>query len=353
MNTTHKLGALILLGALAPITLPGQTAAQAKPPVQAAAPAQAAAPQSTVCASVLATHLFVVGAANPQTGVFCQHTGDDTVWSHTGSKTIRAFAIAPGPLSHGRVLYIAGGNGVHLSRDGGRTWKITTDWRITEVMCVAPDPADTNTVYCTTPYGVFKTVDGCATWTEMNAGLKALYAPSLIVGKGGLLYCVTEDGIYRSTDGAGHWSRMPLSVTGTRVLAQSPADPSFLIAGTESYGLYVSHDGGNIWTRSESGVDHMTFYSVAFDPVNPAIVYAGGYVTGVYKSVDGAKSWTRVNEGLTNPTIHAIAVDPLDHNHVYAATLWGGVFGSLDGGAHWKSAGLSGSQVWSIVIHTY
>jgi photosystem II stability/assembly factor-like uncharacterized protein len=87
--------------------------------------------------------------------------------------------------------------------------------------------------------------------------------------------------------------------------------------------------------------------------VNPEIVYAGGYVTGVYKSVDGAKSWKRMNEGLANLTVHGIAVDPRDHNHVYAATLWGGVFGSLDGGANWKSAGLGGSQVWSIVINTF
>jgi photosystem II stability/assembly factor-like uncharacterized protein len=86
--------------------------------------------------------------------------------------------------------------------------------------------------------------------------------------------------------------------------------------------------------------------------VNPDIVYAGGYVTGVYKSLDGAKTWKRTNEGLANLNVHAIAVDPLDHNRVYAATLWGGVFSSVDGGAHWKSAGLSGSQVWSIVIHT-
>jgi photosystem II stability/assembly factor-like uncharacterized protein len=306
-----------------------------------------------VFAPVTATRLFVVGAANPQTGVFVQHPGDDTVWTHTGAKTIRAFGIALSPGSKGRVMYIAAGNGVHLSRDGGRTWKITTDWRITEVMCVVPDPLDTNTVYCSTPYGIFKTSDGCASWQEMNSGLTSLFTPSLIAGKEGRLYCVTEDGLFASTDGARHWGRMGLSVSGTRVIAQSPADHSFLIAGTENYGLYVSHDGGKIWTRSESGVDHMTFYAVAFDPVDPEIVYAGGYVTGVYKSVDGAKSWKRMNEGLGNLNVHAIAVDPVDHSRVYAATLWGGVYGSGDGGATWKSAGLSGAQVWNIVINLF
>jgi photosystem II stability/assembly factor-like uncharacterized protein len=319
--------------------------------------AQTAAPGTpahvSVYASVLATHLFVVGAANPQTGVFLQHPGDDTAWSHVGSKTIRAFHSAAGPGTNGRVLYIAGGNGVHLTRDGGRTWKITTGWQITEVMSVLPDPLDSNTVYCSTPYGIFKTTDGCSSWHEMNNGLSSFFTPWVIAGKGGVLYCVSEEGIYRSTDGAARWERMGLSVTGTRVVAMSPADPSFLIAGTEKFGLYVSHDGGKIWARSESGVDHMTFYAVAFDPVNPDIVYAGGYVTGVYKSLDGAKTWKRMNEGLANLNVHGIAVDPLDHNRVYAATLWGGVYASADGGATWKSAGLTGSQVSSIVINTY
>lgn len=348
MHTFHTFltgGALLLIAA-------SVASAQVNPPAAWNSP-RSAGDRSTVRASVLATHLFVVGAANPETGVFVQHPGDDTVWSHTGSKTIRAFGIAPGPGAGGRVMYIAGGNGVHLTRDGGRTWKITTDWRVTEVMCVAPETSDTNTVYCSTPYGIFKTTDGCATWNVMNTGLASLYVPCVIVGRKGGLFCVSEDGLYESPDGAGHWERMGLSVHGTRVLAQSPFDPSFLVAGTEEFGLFVSHDGGGVWTRSEAGVDHMTFYAVAFDPVNPSVVYAGGYVTGVYKSVDGAKTWKRTNEGLANLTVHAIAVDPLDCNRVYAATLWGGVYASTDGGANWKSAGLSGAQVWSIVIDTF
>ena len=329
--------ALLFLVALAPPRLAGQIPAQ----------------KTTVFAPVTATRLFVVGAANPQTGVFVRQPGDDTLWGHMGAKTIRAFGVALAPGSKGRVVYIAAGNGVHLSRDGGITWKITTGWKITEVMCVVPDPADTSTVYCSTPYGIFKTIDGCSTWEEMNNGLTSYFTPSLIVGKEGRLYCVTEDGLFSSIDGARRWERMGLSVSGTRVIAQSPADPLFLIAGTENYGLYVSHDGGKIWTRSESGVDHMTFYSVAFDPVNPEILYAGGYVTGVYKSLDGAKSWKRMNEGLGNLNVHGIAVDPLDHNRVYAATLWGGVYSSGDGGATWKNAGLTGAQVWNIVIVTF
>ena len=90
--------ALLFLVALAPPRLAGQVPSQ----------------KTTVFAAVTATRLFVVGAANPQTGVFVRQPGDDTLWGHKGAKTIRAFGVALAPGSKGRVVYIAAGNGVHL-----------------------------------------------------------------------------------------------------------------------------------------------------------------------------------------------------------------------------------------------
>ena len=57
-------------------------------------PATLLSQESTVYVSVLSTKLFVVGAANPETGVFYKKTTDDTVWQHTGPKNIRDFGIA-------------------------------------------------------------------------------------------------------------------------------------------------------------------------------------------------------------------------------------------------------------------
>lgn len=315
----------------------------------------AGAQTSTVYASVVATKLFVVGAANPQTGLFTQHPGDDTTWQHTGPNNIRAFGLAVPGRDRGRVMYISGGNGVHKSTNGGATWKITTDWRITEVLWVAPDPRDTATVYCATEFGIFKTSDGCATWTEMNRGLTQTFTQCVLVDHAvpGKVYCATEDGLFQSLDGAATWTRMGLSVGGTRVIAQHPRDSGMLVAATESYGIYVSRDGGKVWVRSEAGVDHLTFYAIAFDPTNPEIVYAGGYVTGVYKSTNGARSWRRMNDGLGNLNIHAIAVDPTNGQRVYAATMWGGMYRTDDGGASWRPAGLGGAQIWNLVIQSF
>jgi photosystem II stability/assembly factor-like uncharacterized protein len=313
------------------------------------------AQSSTVFTTVVATRLFVVGAANPPTGLFFQRVQGDTGWHHTGPSTIRAFYAAVFRPSRGRILYLGAGNGVHRSTDGGATWRITTGWDITEVLCVAPDSEDSNRVFLASPYGVYRTMDGCKKWQQVNAGLGAWFVSAVIIDQVNpqRLYCATEDGAYRSDNGGDLWQRMGLSVGKVRTIAQRPSDPATLIVGTEENGIYVTRDGGEVWTKSESGIDHSTFYCFAFDPSHPDIVYAGGYVTGVYKSIDGGRSWKRTNDGLSVLNIHSLAVDPLDGNRVFAAAYWGGIYRSDNGGASWRSMGLSESQTYTVFVEPF
>jgi photosystem II stability/assembly factor-like uncharacterized protein len=318
-------------------------------------PAQVQSQESTLYVSVLSTKLFVVGAANPETGVFYKRTTDDTIWQHTGPKNIRDFGLAVYTPSKGQMICIAAGNGLHRTTDGGKTWKVTTGWEVTEVNGVAMDASNPDIIFCTTPYGVFRTLDGGSTWNECNKGIRQAFASCIIIDHTDpkTLYCSTEDGVYRSSDRGSSWNRTGLNVGGVRVVVQHPKDPNILLAGTDEYGIYMTRNGGKYWEKCAAGLDHSTFYAIVFDPNNPEVLYAGGYVTGVYKSTDGGQSWRRINNGLTNLNIHSLAVDPTNSNRVYAGTLWSGVFRSLDGGASWRSAGLSGSQVWTMSVQPF
>lgn len=312
-----------------------------------------AAQQSTVYASVLSTKLFVVGAANPNTGLYYQHPSEDTTWHQTGATRIRAFGLATDASSKGKTLYIASGNGVHKTTDGGATWRITTGWEITEVQCVTPDPTNKDVVYIATPYGVYKTMDGCATWKQMNAGLAfPFFAQSIIIDHSDpkTLYCALEEGVYVSHDAAVSWKRTGLHVANARVIVQHPNDPKTLFVGTEDKGIYFTSNGGKWWSKIEAGIDHGTFYAIAYDPSHPDTMYAGGYVTGVYKSVDRGVTWARRYNGLDYLSIHSLAVDPTNSNRVYAGTIWGGIYRSDNGGENWKSVGLPAAEVWTIVI---
>jgi photosystem II stability/assembly factor-like uncharacterized protein len=316
---------------------------------------QLQAQESTIYVSVLTNRLFVVGATNSQTGVYYQRPSEDTTWHHLGARNIRAFGLAVHTPARGQLIYIASGNGAHRTLDGGKNWKVTTGWEITEVLAVCIDPRDEKTVYLATAYGIYKTSDGGASWQQVNRGLVDPFSTCVIVdhAHSNVVYCATEGGVFASSDGAQSWQRLGLSVANIRVLAQHPRDPQMLVAGTENNGIYISRDGGKVWTKSDAGVDHNAFYAIVFDPNQPEIMYAGGYVSGVYKSTNGGKSWVGYHEGLPNLNIHSLAVDPANSNRVYAGTIWSGIFRSDNGGVTWRQAGLSGAQVWRISMQPF
>ncbi len=313
--------------------------------------ASSVAQESTIYVTVISTKLFVVGAANPQTGLFFQQPSEDTVWHHSGPVNIRGNGIAVYPPSKGKVAYIASGNGLHKTTDGWAFWKIVTGWNITEVLGVALDTRNESNIFIASAYGVYKSSDEGATWKQTFKG----FTSGVIVdfSNSSVLYCAAEDGALKSIDGGETWTRTGPSVRRVRTIRQSPKDPNVLLAGTEENGIYRTGDSGATWTKMEAGIDHPTFYAIAFDPTNPSVAYAGGYSTGVYRSTDGGTSWTRSCQGFAVDHIHAIGVDPQRSQRVYVGTLGDGVYRSDDGGKTWRNIGLQGSQVWSLSIQSY
>jgi len=314
----------------------------------------ASAQESTVYATTIKSGIFIVGSQTPKAGVFFQHPSADTVWQHTGPTHTRGFSVDVNRATNGKIKYLAAGNGLHRIDETAGTWRTVTDWRITEVLDVASAPSDANTVYLACAYGVWRSKDGGATWSESGTpGLRPGYTSKIIIDNANenRLYCASHEGAYVSEDGAATWKKLDgLTMHGILTIAQHPKDPKILAVGTEDNGIYHSTDAGATWRKLESGIDHSTFYAVAFDPQQPETMYASGYVTGVYKFTNGGGSWRRMNDGLTDLTIHAIAVDPRNSDRVYAGTFSAGVYRSDDGGKQWRYAGLPGAQVWDVKI---
>jgi len=307
----------------------------------------AVAQEPTVYATVISTKLFIVGAPNPQTGLFYQKPSEDTVWHHTGATNIRANGVAF-DRSSGKKIYIASGNGLHKTTDGGESWKIMTGWEITEVLGVTVDPRNGSNIFISSAYGIYGSTDEGTTWKHVYRG----FVSSVRVdhSNSSHLYSSTEDGVIESTDGGNTWKETSLSVKRIRNMRQHPTNANIIFAATENNGIYRSDNAGRTWLKVEAGVDHATFYTIAFDPSNPNLVYAGGFATGIYRSTDGGRSWKRSFQGLLVDHIHSIVVDPTKSGRVYAATIGDGVYRSDDGGITWRNVGLKGSQVWRVAI---
>ncbi|MBN1542853.1 hypothetical protein JW992_11960 [candidate division KSB1 bacterium] len=310
--------------------------------------------EATVYVTTLSTSYTHTGQKHSQSGLFYRSTAD-TVWSFSGRPNNRVYNMDRFEPAGGRILGLATHAGVQMSWDGGATWKVTSDWRMTEVSGIRFHPSDSAIVYAASPYGFYKSTDGGHSWKQQNNGLEtvdATFISSMFLDSRNpdMINISTEDGVYRSTDAGQSWIRQGLNVRNIRTLVQHPHNPSIFFAGTENNGIYRSLDDGRHWQKCDTGILHPTFYTIAFDPSQPETLYAGGFQTGVYKSVNGGKSWKHDFRGLDVLDIHALAVDPHNSDRIYAGTVTNGVYLSEDAGKTWEFIGIDSGYVWGLTI---
>jgi hypothetical protein len=225
------------------------------------------------------------------------------------------------------------------------------------------DPQNPSIVYAGTELGgVYKSVDGCASWNPANSGLayqSYILALTIDPKNPSTLYAGNYDGgVSKSTDGAGSWrpSNRGLDSSPVKALAINPQVPATLYAGTD-IGIYRSSTGGENWTRVKDGIVVKT---LAIDPTNPSTIYAGSD-WGIYKSIDDGENWSILGD-FWRPDVNALAVDPWNSAIVYAATRYvpadlyrtfnAALYKSRDGGASWSSmsTGLGNIYAQSLAI---
>ena len=132
------------------------------------------------------------------------------------------FALAEAPQVEG-LLWAGTDDGlVHISRDGGASWREITppdlpEWALISI--IEPSPHQAGAAYLaatryklddTRPY-LYKTTDYGASWTAITGGIPAHEFTRVIredPNQRGLLYAGTETGIYISFDDGGHWQRL-------------------------------------------------------------------------------------------------------------------------------------------------
>ena len=260
-------------------------------------------------------------------GVYRSDDGGAT-WRHLGLENTRHIArvrvhpkdpnlVYVGALGHAFGDHDA--RGVYRSKDGGQSWEnVLYQDNKTGVSDLAMDVQNPRVLYAgfwesrRYPWafhsggpgsGLFKTVDGGDTWTELTSN------PGL-----------------------------PKGLMGRIGVAVSPARPSRLWALIESKegGLYRSDDAGNTWQliTDEPDLRQRPWYymHIVADPVDPDTVYVMNLQA--WKSVDGGKTFT--NMPTPHGDNHDLWVDPQNTRRMIEGND-GGACVSLDGGITWSS----------------
>jgi hypothetical protein len=207
---------------------------------------------------------------------------------------------------------------VFRSKDGGKTWQrvLFRDDK-TGAVDLAMDPKNPDVLYAglwevvRTPHslssggpgsGLFKTIDGGTTWTEItrNPGL-----PKPVWGKVGVsasgadsnrLYAIVEakdGGIFMSDDGGGTWKLVnedrrirQRAFYYTRIYADPQTKDTFYVLNT---GIYRSTDAGK--TLRGIQVPHGDNHDLWISPNDPKLM-VNANDGGANVSMTGGESWT-------------------------------------------------------------
>jgi hypothetical protein len=133
----------------------------------------------------------------------------------------------------------------------------------------------------------------------------------------GELFAGTDMGVYRWDEAPARWTPLPSPMQDVWAIAQDPAQPQVLIAGTRPAGFYRSGDAGKTWEKldapgisqfSEANMGPTRLTQILFDPVVADTVWATVEIGGIYRSDDRGRNWKLFDKGLVSGDVHGIAV---------------------------------------------
>ena len=255
------------------------------------------------------------------------------VWTGTAPRAKSVEAIARDPLNPARLWAATFGAGVYRSLDGGATW---TGYRTglvnTFVRALAVEPQHPDSVFCGTNDGVFLSTDGGVTWATSLSTLNSVRALAIHPVKTGTIYAGTNgSGVFKSLDAGRHWSQINLGLVNTSVrdVVLHPANPETVYVATGTGGgVHRSYAGGLPWSQvPDTTATHGAAEQIQFDRLDPSRIYVAELDRGVLKSADGGNSWSRINRGLTTFRMRSLALaDTLryvgsDGSGVFVTTL--------------------------------
>lgn len=224
------------------------------------------------------------------------------------------------------------------------------------VEALAIDPSNNTTLYAGTQgAGIFKTIDGGSTWTNIGNDIPSLYFSDIAVdpNNNGIVYASVNNGsIYKSTTGGTNW--VSLNTGNSFSVAVHPLENNLLLRGDWDGGIFRSVDGGTSWDETiGASTAWMSARVIVFAPNAPHIVYTAGF-DGVWKSMDSGQNWVSINSGFAAPpSVWSLAIDPYDSQVVYIGTASDGIYKTTNGGISWLpiGTGLSSSHITAITIN--
>lgn len=255
--------------------------------------------------------------------------------------------IAVHPRRYNHV--ICGGVDLHLTTDGGRTWRQVTRWNQErgepdyahadhhKVVFPAADPGR---VYAMNDGGMDVSPDGGETWENRSNGLAVTMFYDLDVSQvdPGLFGGGAQDNgtLLTANGGAADFFEITGGDGGWMVLDTN--DPGHLVASVYNFNIFRFRSTSG-WANisppaepEEQASIWMCF--IVLDPADSNVIVTG--TSRVWRSPDDGASWSPISPFLDGSSITALEISRASSQRIYAGTENGGFFRSIDGGATWS-----------------
>ncbi len=320
--------------------------------------------------------IFYVGVA---TGGVWKTTNHGTTWQTVfddqATSSVGDVTLAP---SNPNIVWVGTGepqnrqsspwgNGVYKSTDAGRTWTHMGLDNTHHISRIQIHPCNPDVVYVAAvghlwgpnpERGVYKTIDGGATWdlvlfVDENTGAidlamdpgdpETLFAAMYQRRRTGFGFNGggPGSGLYRTTDGGDSWRELTNGLPegdqgriGIDIYRRDGNIVFAIVEARQGRGVYRSLDRGETWEfRSETNNRPMYYSQIRVDPNDPERVYAGG--ANLYRSSDGGKTFTPDAASEVHSDHHALWIDPANSSHLILGGD-GGVDISFDRSDNWR-----------------
>lgn len=257
----------------------------------------------------------------------------------TGASLERVWQLHPaGPAAPGVVYAGAEPGALFRSEDGGETFELVRplwdhptreQWQPggggLAVHTVITDPHDPDAVtVAVSAAGVYRSLDGGASWAPSNSGVQAVFLPDHYPDFG---QCVHK-------------------------IAQDAGDPDRLYLQNH-WGVYRSDDSGATWASIGGGLPSDFGFPVAAHPHRPGVAYVfplngdgdrvpAGRRCRVFRTEDAGATWQGLSRGLPEGDHYgtvlrdALCVDDADPAGLYFGNRNGELYVGADDGESWQ-----------------